>query len=382
MSDQISPPIILHGGRTTVKDLKRLARRRRVWRTVDVYESQLGELFEILHPDERLSPTFANGRAAFIEERRRPDPRMRGDWIYYPWNGRLVHTVEEQDYRLIRTNRNRYIVTAEEQGKLARACVALAGLSIGAHFAIGLAYSGIGQTLKLADFDTLATSNLNRVRAGLADIGSPKIEIVAQQVYDVDPYADLLLFPEGLSEANLQSFLHDGGRPDVIFEAIDDFVMKINLRLAARQARIPVVMLTNLGDSLLVDIERYDLDPHLPLFNGLIGDTPEEIVSAPLTEAAKVKYAITIVGAEHIPTRVLDSLDALNRALVGRPQVFSTVTIGGGVAAYLARRLVLGQPLKSGRMLLRLGQSLGLDDPEDGLHRDERLRSLKERLGI
>jgi len=33
-------------------------------------------------------------------------------------------------------------------------------------------------------------------------------------------------------------------------------------------------------------------------------------------------------------------------------------------------------------MLLRLGQSLGLDDPEDGLHRDERLRSLKERLGI
>ena len=48
--------------------------------------------------------------------------------------------------------------------------------------------------------------------------------------------------------------------------------MKVALREAARLARVPVVMLANLGDNVLVDIERYDLEPDLPIFNGILGD--------------------------------------------------------------------------------------------------------------
>lgn len=351
-------PVILAEGTYRATDLQQFKDTHRIWQVVDIFEQQLSELCEILHPALRLSSAYADTCRTFVA--RRSADGLQGDWIYYPWNGCLLHTVNQADSLALRTNRNMNLITPAEQERLLTACIAVAGLSIGAHIVESLAYNGIARQMKLAEHDILETSNLNRLRAGLKDIGAKKLALCARQIYELDPYAHLDLYPAGLTPEALPDFLCGHPQPQLIFEAIDDFKMKIHLRIAARRARIPVIMLTNLGDSILVDIERYDLDPALPLFNGLLGQTPEEILQAEMTEADKVRYAIAIVGREHLPPRVLQTLGQINHTLVGRPQLYSTVATGGALASYLARRFLLGQPLPGGRRLLSFEQALQL----------------------
>ena len=356
MNLSLNQPRILYEGDYQATDLQQFKDAHRIWQIVDIFEQQLRELFEILHPAQRLTASYADELRTFVEQRL--GDGLQGDWIYYPWNGHLVHTVNRVDYLTLRTNRNKNLITPDEQEQLFNACIGIAGLSIGSHIAEGLAYNGIAHAMKLAEFDILETSNLNRLRAGIKDIGEPKIVLAARRIYELHPYADLSLYPSGLTEDILYDFLYGNPQPQLIFEAIDDFKMKVRLRIEARNARIPIIMLTNLGDTILVDIERYDLEPTLPLFNGLIGETPEKILQSEMTEAEKVQYAIDIVGREHLSARILQTLHEINRTLVGRPQLYSTVAAGGGLASYLARRLLLGHPLPSGRQLLSFDQAL------------------------
>lgn len=353
----VDRPHILYEGYYNYADLEQFKNAHRIWKTVDIFEQQLRELYEILYPAKRLLPaSYQNELQTFLDQQLADG--LHGNWIYYPWNGYLVHAVNSVDYLALRTNRNKNLITREEQEKLFNACIGIAGLSIGSHIVEGLAYNGIANALKLAEFDTLETSNLNRLRASIKDVGEPKITLAVRRVYEIHPYADLFPYPSGLTEDALHDFLYGDPQPQLIFEVIDDFKMKVRLRIEARKARIPVIMPTNLGDNILVDVERYDLDPSLPLFNGLIGDTPEKILQSEITETEKVEFVIKITGREHIPARALQTLYEINRTLVGRPQLYSTVTVGGGLASYLARRFLLGKFLPSGRQFLSFDQAL------------------------
>ena len=348
-------PIVLFEDKYTRRDLEKLKKENRIWKEADIYKIQLRELFEILHPSMRFSQSYSTEEKKFVTGKMKSNG-ISGNWIYFPWNGYLIHTVNEKDWNLLRTNRNKNLITDNEQKKLMDCVLGFVGLSIGSHFVVACAYGGIAKTMKMAEFDSLSTSNLNRLRAGIKDIETSKIELTLREIYGINPYANLLVFENGLNENNLDDFFCKGKKLDAVFEAIDDFIMKIKLRLKARQEKVPVIMLTNLGDNLLVDIERFDKNPDLPLFNGLIGNAPEKILKAKMTEEEKVKYVIQIVGRENIPARALDSLAQMNKTLVGRPQLFSTVSMAGGVAAYLIKKLVLEDSLKSGRYYIRFGE--------------------------
>ena len=54
-----------------------------------------------------------------------------------------------------------------------------------------LAMEGVCGALRLADHDQLELSNMNRVRAGVHEIGSDKTAIVARQIWEIDPYPRL-----------------------------------------------------------------------------------------------------------------------------------------------------------------------------------------------
>src|SRR3989344_5890361 len=146
------------------------------------------------------------------------------------------------------------------------------------------------------------------------------------------------------------------------FDTIDDFHMKIRLRIEARKLRIPVVMLTSLGDNILVDIERFDLNTSLPLFHGLVGNVPEEILAGEITPEKEKEFAVKLVGREHIPKRAIASVMEIGKTLVGRPQLASTVFINGGLSAYLARKILLGDRTLSGRFVISLDHFFGLTE--------------------
>ena len=98
-----------------------------------------------------------------------------GVWMYYPWSNRLAYLLDRDEFIELRTNRNRYKITPGEQETLAGKRIGIAGLSAGQSIAAVLALQRSCGELRLADFDSLELSNLNRVRAGVHDIGLLKV---------------------------------------------------------------------------------------------------------------------------------------------------------------------------------------------------------------
>lgn len=345
-------PVILYEGKYSLKDITRLKKENLVFKTVDIYERQLRELFEVNNPSLLKNEKFVEEQSRFLKTRRGNDINLCGNWVYFPWNGNLIHTINERDYFLLRTNRNRNLITDKEQQILYGFNTAVVGLSVGSNIAVNFAYQGIGKTMKLAEHDKLETSNLNRVRASISDIGEGKAGITAKQIYEINPYNTLHIYPKGLNKKNLSEFFSTDPVPDIIFEITDDFEMKILLRLEAKKKGIPVVMLANLGDSVLADIERYDLNKNIPLFNGVIGDLPDKILKDPKADANS--YAVKIVGTENIPQRAIESVKEIGKTLIGRPQLSGTLSLSSSIACYIARNIALGNKKLSGRKLLSL----------------------------
>lgn len=326
---------------------------------VDIYNDQLLELFKIMHPDKQ-------GDQASLEHfvQGQPNGDLAGCWVFYPWSKSLLHTVYKNDLFELRTNRNKNLITREEQNKLANSVIGVAGMSVGAGIAISAVYSGMTETIKIADFDTIDTSNLNRLRESLLSVGQKKVVAAARHLYEIDPFITVDEYVDGLTENNLAAFF-DTPKLNIVVDEIDDFKMKIKLRLASKARQVPLLMFTSLGDNILVDIERYDLDPNLEPFHGLLGGLLEEVLGKnEITQQDIRELSVKLVGAEYIPTRALSSVAEMGKTLAGRPQLYSTIAVDGGIAAYIMRQIILGASVKSGRYFIKFSELVNLNSGE------------------
>lgn len=121
----------------------------------DSLQRQLRELVQTRRPDRTLSPKEAvEGVARLLLG---SPAAEAGTWAYYPWSRRLVHVLNREEFIELRTSRNRYLITAAEQAKLAEKRVGIVGLSVGQSVALALALERTGGELRLADHDTLDT---------------------------------------------------------------------------------------------------------------------------------------------------------------------------------------------------------------------------------
>lgn len=357
-------PVILREGEYSKAQRDALLTGK-VWRVQDIFESQLTELFEIEHPELVGTASFALELQKFIVMRSAGEASMAGDYIYYPWSGLVLHTVSENEQARLRTNRMNNLLTREEQQTLAAFSCGVAGLSFGNGIALSLVYSGAAHTIKIADSDIFETTNLNRVRVGLPSVGQPKTVVTAREIYEVNPYADVAVFDHGLTEDTIDDFVGGINPLGAVFDVVDDLGMKVRLRMAAKKYRVPVIMLTSLEDSILVDIERYDLEPERELFHGLLGGITDELVANTMTEQDKAQYAMKIVGVTNVSYRNLLSLSAVGKDLVSRPHLFGTVSIVCGLATYITKRIALGEDMPSMRRLVALHEALGIAPNRD-----------------
>ena len=330
-------------------------------RVRDIHASQVAELAEV-----RLPGGSRQARAAFIAEYEAREP---GVWSYYPWLDVALRTLEPGALFELRTNRNRNLVTAAEQVVLRRAHVAIAGLSVGSNVLSALVRHGIGSTFSLADHDDLATSNLNRTQGSLLAVGVPKCQLAARALWELDPFATCNLYTQGLDDDTVGACV---AASDVVVDEVDDCRVKVQLRLMAQMHRKPLLMATNLGDTVLIDVERWDR-PHdgLQPFNGqLDGVSLQDLMRTGLAPGDVSRFAAQVVGIDNVPLRALASLPLVNRELAGRPQVASTASMAAGLAAMAARSVLLDAPLRSGRYRFSLTEAFGL--PDDRGTADER----------
>ena len=357
--------------------MEHLLRSNRVWQVHDMIDQQLDDLAKVRRLWGKEHPshlTLTSGQA--VDSQALLD--TYGRWIYYPWSGRLVHVLPPEEFRELRLDRNQHKITFAEQAHVTDFVVGIVGLSAGNAVALSLALDEVCGFLKLADFDCLELSNMNRIRAGIQDIGVSKAMLTARQIFELNPYANLQLFPQGLSPENLEEFLLGDPKLNVVVDECDDLRMKVLLRERARSLHLPVLMQTS--DRGLTDIERFDLEPDRPLFHGLLGDITGTDIPPDLSNEDKVKFALPIVGAETISTRLAASLLEVQQTIATWPQLGSDVTLGGSIIATAVRRLALGHCLPSGRHYIDVDSILA-NLPVTDLPADEGVAGSKEKSG-
>jgi molybdopterin/thiamine biosynthesis adenylyltransferase len=316
----------------------------------DEIQAQLIELVRCLNPAKRFSPEEA--MAAATEHLAGGDPLLHGVWVYYPWSHKLVHLLDEEEFALVRTDRNRNKITREEQAVLATKKVGVIGLSVGQSVALTMALErGFGE-IRLADFDTLDLSNLNRIRSGVHEMGTPKVINTAREIAELDPFLQVTVFDQGLTRDNLDAFFTHGGHLDLVIEECDSVNIKILARQKAKALRIPVVMDTS--DRGLVDVERFDLEPDRPIMHGFLEELDLSVVEGEMTAAQKVPLMSRFVGMDTISDRMRASLPELGRTILTWPQLASAVVLGGAALADIVRRILLGVNISSQRQWIDL----------------------------
>ena len=337
-------------------------------RVVDSITDQLRELLTIRRPRKTYLPpdlqlaieTYSEQHIGteIVVERGQSHLNWFGNWVYFSWTNRLVHILPEQEFFELRTARNRYKLTFEEQRRLGTKRIGIVGLSVGGAAAVTCALEDIGGTFRLADFDALSLGNMNRLKAGVADIGLPKMKIAARQMYEINPYLNIELFEEGVTESNLVTFFGGEHPLELLIEECDSLNVKVLVREKARRRRIPVIMETS--DRGLLEVERFDLEPLRPTFHGLVGDINVATLKG-LSSKEKAPFLLKLLG--DMSPGCAASLAELDDTITDFPQLATAVALGGAVAADISQRILLKQHQTSGRFYVDL-EALILDSGE------------------
>jgi hypothetical protein len=119
-------------------------------------------------------------------------------------------------------------------------------------------------------------------------------------------------------------------------------------------------MATDNGDGVIVDVERFDEEPERPLFHGRVSESAMSATPASLDWASRVRLANAIVGPGIVP-RMQASLELVGSALPMWPQLGTAATTSGPAIAYVARRILAGEPMPSGRYVVSLEAALDPD---------------------
>lgn len=312
-----------------------------------------------------------------------------GVWVYYPWNRRLVHMLDKEEFIKVRTNRNQYKITRKEQEILSTKKIGIIGLSVGQSIALTLAMERSFGELRLTDFDTLELSNLNRIRSGVHNLGVPKIVITAREIAEIDPFLIVNCFFEGLSEGNMDSFFTGNGKLDLVVDECDGLDIKILARVKARELQIPVIMDTS--DRGMLDVERFDLEPRRALLHGTIDNVDPKTIKGLSTED-KIPVMLQMLGIENISLRAKASMLEVDQTINTWPQLASSVVLGGAVGADVCRRIFLDEFHESGRYYIDLDELVGDKKPGEehiikrnnpfAPLRENDMRKIVSRLGL
>lgn len=292
----------------------------------------------------------------------RPPPDDLADepvrWAHYPWRRTVVSVLGPRGFRRVRLDRNRNLITTAELDRLAELTIGVVGLSVGHTIAYTLAAQGLCGRLRLADFDELDLTNLNRVPASILDIGTNKAVVCARRIAELDPYLPVSVVQGGITDHNIDEFV-DG--LDIVIEECDSLDTKVLVREVARRRRVPVLMTTS--DRGLFDVERFDAEPTRPLLHGLIGDVDAAQLRG-LSGTDKVPHSLRLVDARQVSSRMAASLIEVGQTLSTWPQLTSEVALNAAVVAEAVRRIGLGETLPSGRARIDITDVIDrLDSP-------------------
>ncbi len=265
--------------------------------------------------------------------------------IYYPWQNKVVFTFGRDVFNSLVTVRNKLKITNAEQEELKHKVVGVVGLSVGFQVVKAIVMSNLCGKIRIADFDDVEITNLNRLDSGIFNIQRSKTEIAYRWIVEQNPFINVEVFDRGVSNENLTDFIKGFNQKlDVLIDECDNLLIKVLLRKEALKSSIPVIMHTS--DRGMLDVENFSISTEPFEFSFL--------------KYASFSDAEILENAPHIIADICDlkaasenskmSFMQIGKTLRSWPQLAEDVVSGGGNVATAVRLLLLGKKLKSQRI--------------------------------
>lgn len=317
---------------------------------IDTLRAQVKELLRIEQPARYWDLEDIEAEA---DNRIGENPDFYGCWIYYPWRNTVIHLLDEEEFFRVRTARNMHKINPTEQNILKGKKIGIIGLSVGHAVATALALEGVGGELRLADFDALELSNCNRINTSVLHLGLSKTEMAIRDLAEINPFLKVKVWPQGLSSSNVDDFFLSDGTLDAVVDECDSGDIKLLSRIKAKEYRVPLLMETS--DRGLLDIERYDLHPNLPLLHGLLN---EDDYRDDLSVDEKRAILFRMIDVSNVSERGLFSMLEIGKSIPSWPQLASDVLSGGATVAMAIRMILLGEEIDSKRIYVDITSSI------------------------
>lgn len=157
-----------------------------------------------------------------------------------------------------RLARIRLMLGEEKLERLKKSFVTVVGLgAVGSYAVEGLARSGVGR-LRLADFDVIRASNINRQLYALGTtLGRHKASAAAERVLDINPHCRVEPLNLFAGEETFPALLD--GNPDLVIDAIDSLGPKAGLIAAVVKRGLPLI--SSMGAALRTDATAVRVGP-------------------------------------------------------------------------------------------------------------------------
>jgi sulfur-carrier protein adenylyltransferase/sulfurtransferase len=195
-------------------------------------------------------------------------------------------------------------------------CVGAGGL--GSPALMYLAAAGVG-TLGIVEFDTVDESNLQRqIIHGQSDIGRPKAESARDSVREINPYIDVVIHNEALSNDNVFQIFE---QYDLIIDGTDNFATRYLVNDAAVLLGKPYVW---------GSIYRFDGQAsvfwaeHGPCYRCLYPEPPPPGMVPSCAEGGVLGVLCASIGSIQV-TEAIKLLTGIGEPLLGRLMVYDAL---------------------------------------------------------
>jgi tRNA A37 threonylcarbamoyladenosine dehydratase len=307
---------------------------------VDLMPSMINEMVLNKFPQISSSdPEFNFLKEKLIEEK---ISRKEGVFVFYPWKNMIYRILDEEDFIFLRTNRNFPKISKQEQDYLKNRTIGIIGLSVGYSVLMALAIERVAGYFKIADFDNIELTNLNRIFQPIGNIGLNKAVAARRAILELDPFLKVEIFEEGVTMKNIEEFIIGDRKLDLLIDECDSGSVKYFSRYYARKNAVPVIMETS--DRGVIDIERYDLDQNYPLLHGRF-----ETFNISNSEELSRDILMASIDFSEVSERGMLSMSMIGKEIRTWPQLGSDVISGGGTVCLAARKVLLKQEVKSQR---------------------------------
>lgn len=144
-------------------------------------------------------------------------------------------------------DRSMGFMNMQELSHLLNSTVSIAGAGgDGGELAVTLAQMGVGK-FRLADPEVFEVGNLNRqTGASYNTLGRNKAEVIGEMIRDINPYADVCVYKDGVNQSNISEFVYGS---NLVVDETEYSTPEIGVLIAreARQNDLPVLMAMNVG---------------------------------------------------------------------------------------------------------------------------------------